>query len=262
MSTLWIGPAKRLDNIDLPMIGHRIGVGEDEIHVVLDVESRGSGFDAQGRPTMLFEPHVFYRLLSGSEREAAVWQDLAYKNWGSKPYPRDSYPRLIAAMKINPMAALKSCSWGIMQVMGFNHKAAGYQTVQDMVAAFAMDEEFQLNAAVTFIINSKLDDELRRHDWDGFARGYNGPGYAKNRYAIKMKDSFAKWQRIKDTPWRPGAQASIPAPTPVAPKPEPVVVVPTPVVPAKPIAAEVKPASGWTVIFAVFKAFFAMRKGK
>jgi hypothetical protein len=63
------GPAKRLDDIDLPRIGHEIGVGEDEIHAVLTVESSGSGFDAKGRPKMLFEPHVFYRNLSGANRD-------------------------------------------------------------------------------------------------------------------------------------------------------------------------------------------------
>ena len=53
------GKAKRLDDIDLPRIGARIGVGEDEMHAILDVEAAGSGFDAQDRIKMLFEPHVF-----------------------------------------------------------------------------------------------------------------------------------------------------------------------------------------------------------
>jgi hypothetical protein len=33
------GAAKRIEDVDLPRIGHMIGVGEDKIHAVLDVES-------------------------------------------------------------------------------------------------------------------------------------------------------------------------------------------------------------------------------
>lgn len=62
------GRAKRLDDIDLPRIGHRIGVGEDELHAFMDVETSGGGFDPQGRPKILFEPHVFYRNLTGAKR--------------------------------------------------------------------------------------------------------------------------------------------------------------------------------------------------
>jgi len=46
------GAARRLDDIDLPRIGHLIGVGEDELHAVIDVEARGSGFDSLGRIAM------------------------------------------------------------------------------------------------------------------------------------------------------------------------------------------------------------------
>ncbi|CAH2407467.1 hypothetical protein [Mesorhizobium ventifaucium] len=35
------GAARRLDDLDLPKLGARIGVGEDEIHAFLDVEPAG-----------------------------------------------------------------------------------------------------------------------------------------------------------------------------------------------------------------------------
>lgn len=196
------GAARRLEDIDLPRIGHQIGVGEDEIHAVIDVEARGSGFDSKGRPAMLFEPHIFYRQLKGKQREEAVRQGLAYSKW-RRNYPKDSYPRLAKAMKINETAALKSASWGMGQIMGFNHKAAGFDTVQDMVRAFMDDEDAHLQAMVNFIKANRLDDDLRRHDWHGFARGYNGAGYAANRYHEKLAESYAKWSRINDTPWKP-----------------------------------------------------------
>lgn len=194
------GKAKRLDDIDLPRIGARIGVGEDEIHAVLDVESAGTGFDRKRRPRMLFEPHVFWRELGpGEKRDLAVAKGLAYPRW-RRNYPPDSYPRIIAAMAIDEDAALRSCSWGLGQIMGFNCLKAGYPTARAMVEDFLDDEENHLNAMVTFIIQSGLDDELRRHDWAGFARGYNGSGFAKNGYDRKLAARFAHWQKIKDTP--------------------------------------------------------------
>lgn len=260
------GAAKRLDDIDLPKLGHRLGVGEDEIHAFLDVETRGYGFDDQGRPLILFEPHVFYRNLAGDKRATAVREGLAYKNWGTKPYPKDSYPRLRAACAIDEAAALKAASWGLGQVLGENFKAAGHATVQDFVRAMMADEEYQLEASVNFILANKLDDELRRHDWAGFAKGYNGAGYKRNRYDTKLAEAFRKWSRIKDTPWKPGdidnamreIMADEPKPmAPIRPKPpEPIVVVqPEPEIkPSEPIPA-LKP-SGWGVLFSAILSIF------
>ncbi len=202
------GRAKRLDDIDLPAIGHRIGVGEDEIHAVLEVESRGSGFDKQGRPAMLFEPHIFWdELKDADQRKEAARLGIAYPNWGARPYPKDSYDRLRMAMNINDVAALRSASWGLGQVMGFNFKAAGYPSVQAMVRAFMDDEEAQLSGMINFIRTNRLDDEIRRHDWTAFARGYNGPGFAKHNYDGRLAAAYAKWKRIPNTPWTPGQSA-------------------------------------------------------
>jgi len=194
------GKAKRLEDIDLPMVGREIGVGEDEVHAILDVESAGTGFDAKGRPKMLFEPHIFWRELGpGPKRDTAVAQGLAYPKW-KRDYPNDSYPRLIKAMAIDENAALRSASWGLGQIMGFNCVATGYPNAEAMVTHFLDDEDRHLTAMIRFIKANGLDDELRRHDWAGFARGYNGSGFAKNGYDRKLAAAFAKWQKIKDTP--------------------------------------------------------------
>lgn len=194
------GKAKRLDDIDLPLIGREIGVGEDEVHAILDVESAGSGFDKQSRPKMLFEPHVFWRELgAGAKRDKAAAAGLAYPRW-KRNYPADSYPRLAKALAIDEEAALRSASWGLPQMMGFNCKLAGYPTAKAMVTDFLNDEDTHLRAMVRFITATGLDDELRRHDWKGFARGYNGPGFAQNGYDRKLAQAFARWQKIKDTP--------------------------------------------------------------
>lgn len=218
MDLTFQGAAKRIDDIDLPRIGTQIGVGEDELHAFIDAETRGTGFDAQDRPRILFERHIFHKYVPAAKRAAAVSAGLASKTAGGYGKESEQYDKLARAIKIDRRAALYSCSWGLAQVMGFNHALAGYADVEDMVKAFMADEENHLQAAVTFIKNTGLDDELRRHDWAGFARGYNGPAYRKNSYDKKLAEAYAKWSRIRDTPWPPRG-GSAPAPTPPAPKP-------------------------------------------
>lgn len=201
------GAAKQLDDIDLPRIGAMIGVGEDELHAVMDVEARGDGFDSKGRVAMLFEPHIFYRELGpGLKRDRAVAEGLAYRRWGEKSYPSDSYPRFLAAYKIDPEAAMRSCSWGLGQIMGFNAQLAGYDSAFQMIEDFAEDEEYHLRSMVAFIRNAGLDDALRRHDWRAFAKGYNGASYETHGYHIKLGQSFLRWDRIPDTPFDPATE--------------------------------------------------------
>lgn len=227
------GRAQRLDDIDLPRIASRIGVGEDELHALIEVETKGGGFDSRGRPRILFEPHVFYRCLSGVRRDKAVAQGLAYAKWGQKPYGKESeqYPRLMRAMAIDETAALKACSWGLPQILGENHAMVGFGTVQDMVRAFLDDEEAHLEAMVAFIRAAKIDDDLRRiagltrpataEDWREVARTYNGPKYAKHGYHTRLAKAHVKWRGIRDTPWSaplpPARPADTATPAPTAP---------------------------------------------
>jgi hypothetical protein len=161
----------------------------------------------------LFEPHVFWRELGEAKRRRAEVQGLAYPKWGTRPYPKDSYPRLMLAIQIDRPAALRSASWGLGQIMGFNHKLAGYASVEDMVADMLDDEDRHLTAMVKFIEASGLDDDLRRiralnrpstaADWAPFARVYNGPGYAIHGYHTKLAARHNWWRKIRDTPYDP-----------------------------------------------------------
>lgn len=243
MVTSFRGAAKRLDDIDLPRLGATIGVGEDELHAFIDVETRGSGFDDQGRPRILFERHKFYKYVPAAKRAQAVKSGLANAKAGGYGKESDQYGKLLKAIAIDRQAALYSCSWGLAQIMGFNHKLAGYVDVEAMVAAFMADEENHLAAAVAFIKNCNLDGALRRHDWATFAKGYNGANYKINAYDAKLAEAFAKWSRIKDTPWPTAA-------------PETVIVTHPPAAdqPATPTATPVQKQSIWRAIANLFVA--------
>lgn len=212
----FVGRATPLADIDLPRVGYTIGVGEDEIHAIIDVEAAGGGFDKLKRPKMLFEPHKFYAHLSGDERARAVALGLAYPNW-KRDYPPDSYPRLSQAMQINETAAIKSASWGLGQILGSNYVAAGYDSPQAMVVAFVEGGESEhLGAMIRFIVENHLDDEIRAHNWSAFARGYNGPKYAENGYHTKLAARYAWWAKKPDTPWSPETDA-VGKPVPIPP---------------------------------------------
>jgi len=192
----FIGTGKRLAPEDFQNAATMLGCDVPTVQAVVDVEAAGKGFDASSRPKILFEPHRFYAVLGkGEKRQRAVAAGLAYPKWGEQPYPKTSegnYQRLRAAMAIDEEAALKACSWGLPQIMGENHRAAGYPSAAAMVDAFKSGEGEQLGAFARCVDAFELEDELRRKDWKGFARGYNGPGYAKNSYDTKLAAAFRR----------------------------------------------------------------------
>lgn len=167
------------------------------IKAVNQVEASGKGFLADGRPKILFEGHIFWKQLlkigMHPDQLRKGNEDILYPKWDKvavKPfYKMDQYARLQKARLINVDAANKSASWGAFQIMGFNYKACGYNSVADYVAAQA-DEAKQLMCFCSYLKDSHLDVNLRIHDWAGFARGYNGPDYAKNQYDIKLRNAF------------------------------------------------------------------------
>ena len=199
----FIGAHAPLADIDLPRIGYQIGVGEDEVHALIDVEASGEPFDAHGRPKALFEPHVFYRHLTGRARDMAVSQGLAYARWGMKPYPADSYGRIEKAMLINEDAALMATSWGVGQIMGENFGILHFASVQAMVAAFCAGAASHIQGMIDFCRANHIDDDLQAHRWAVVARIYNGPGYAANHYDTRLAERFKHWQGIRDTPFTP-----------------------------------------------------------
>ena len=168
------------------------------IKAVADVESSGDGFLADGKPKILFEPHIFWKQLRTKGIDPAMFMeenpDILYPKWKPGAYGPVSrqHERLERASKINREAALQSASWGKFQVMGFNWKTCGAASLQEFINDMFESEDKHLLRFTIYIKNTFLDDELRGHDWAGFARGYNGPQYQKNRYDIKLKTAYLK----------------------------------------------------------------------
>lgn len=178
-------------------VASSLGCEVASIKAVEKVESSGNGFLKDGRPKILFEGHIFWKqLLAMGKNPTALRkgnEDILYPTWNIdvvRPlYKLDQYQRLEKAKKIDETAALKSASWGAFQIMGFNHKVCGFATVQKFVQA-QQDEFEQLSAFANYLLNTHLSVNLKHKDWKGFARGYNGPDYWKNKYDVKLKAAY------------------------------------------------------------------------
>jgi hypothetical protein len=169
----------------------KIGCEVEAVMAVATVESAGGGFDPEGFPKTLFEGHWFYRLTKG--KFATSHPTLCFPKWTREYYGKtwkEEKARLQEAIQLDRNAALMSASWGMFQIMGFNHAKCGFKTIQQFVTAMCKDENAQLEVFTNFIINSGLDDELRDKRWADFARLYNGPEYAKNQYDVKLAAAF------------------------------------------------------------------------
>lgn len=187
----FLGTARPLTAGGLRRACERAGVTAAELWAVLLVETSGCGFLPDRRPKILFERHVFHGLTGG--RFDADHPDVSQPAAGG--YGRSGghqYERLAAAIELDEEAALRSASWGLPQVLGRNFREAGFSDVRAMVAAMAASEDRQLEAMAAFLLSARLDAPLRQHDWPGFARRYNGPGYAASNYHGRLAQLHAR----------------------------------------------------------------------
>ena len=183
----------KLTESDFQRAANRLRCEVAAIKAVAQVESRGAGFYGDGFPVILFERHIFRRETKGKYTRTHPHLSGPAGNYG--PAGKNQRVKFSQAFTLDPEAAMRSCSWGKFQIMGFNHKACGYATVGEFVDAMKESEGKHLDAFVAFVISQKLDKHLRDKNWANFARGYNGTGYAKNKYDIKMRDAYAKFLR-------------------------------------------------------------------
>src|SRR4051812_18506375 len=187
MALEFSGPATPFTDEAIENAAKKIGCAVAAVRAVIDVESRG-GFYSDGRPKILFERHYFCRLTKGEYNLSHP--GISATKWGGYKGGPAEYGRLAEAIALDRDAALRSASWGAFQIMGDNYKLCGFSNVEDFVKAMVAGEPEQLDAFVQFVKKSGLDDELRRLDWAGFARGYNGPAFAANHYDRKLKAAY------------------------------------------------------------------------
>lgn len=177
-----------------------LGVEEAAIRAVCHVESDGrTGFLPDGRPMILFEGHIFWRELQLAGIDPAKfgpeYADVLYPRWDKSKYKGGAaeYERLEKAATIDLQAAMRSASWGMFQIMGFNHILCGFDTVNQFALAMRSGSHEHIRAFAKFLKGTMLDRHLQARDWTEFARHYNGPSYAQNRYDSKLAAAYKEY---------------------------------------------------------------------
>jgi len=179
-----------LTNSDYAKVAKLLNCEIEAIKAVADVETKTGAWDNMGRPRILFERHYF-RDETGSIYNR-THPDISGSPGGYGTF-NSQYPKLYRAAVLNEEAALQSASWGRFQIMGRYFKQAGAASVMDFVSKMMVSEAKHLEAFAYFIKNNKnLLSALQNKDWPNFARLYNGVGYAKNKYDIKMETAYKK----------------------------------------------------------------------
>ncbi len=193
------------------------GIEPAALLAVVEVESNGkasSPVNGKDMPLILYEYHVFYRYrdLTDDQRALAVKQGLASKSWGQLPYAGNQtqrYDQVRRAALINEQAAYAACSWGVGQVLGENAEWLGYASPKALAEVAMSGVTGQVEVMLRFIDKRGLKDELINHDWNGFARSYNGAGQV-DIYGPRIAKAYAA--HLKDAT----ATATAPPPAPAA----------------------------------------------
>ncbi|HHP0285006.1 N-acetylmuramidase family protein [Acinetobacter baumannii] len=188
--------SKKLTESQMAEQAKILGIEPAALQAVIDVECKGSGFNQDGTPVILYERHVMrQRLIANNKVKIADEMmrkrpDLCSKTSGGYGLYSQQHAKLNDAAKFDRTSALESCSWGIGQVMGYHWYSLGYPSLQAFINAMYKDEASQLEAMCRFIKVNGLVNALKNKDWKAFARGYNGPAYAKNNYDVKLGNAY------------------------------------------------------------------------
>ncbi|HEX8327452.1 MAG TPA: N-acetylmuramidase family protein [Hymenobacter sp.] len=202
---------KKLTSQQLADAATAAGFEARAVRAIIKVETGGSGYDkTTGYLLIQFEPSWFRRLLpkattqaiaaaatADAKKTATPAQAALLHDWlttQANVVEGQAKERLAfdAACRIDKRVADLSTSWGLPQMMGFNHKACGLASVEALVESFRQSEANQLTAMLRFIKSKPpLAAALRRKDWGVFAYYYNGAGYKAFNYDKRLAKAYA-----------------------------------------------------------------------
>lgn len=174
---------KRITKDQIAQLATSSGYTYNNFNAVVEVESNGNGFNTDGKIIIQFEPSWF-------KRNKADWlKDTKNITWQSNKVENQTREWIAfnSAFASDPIAAMKSTSIGMPQIMGFHYRLLGFKTVGDMWDFAKVSEYNQLVLMVRFIkANPKLDRALKTGDAATFAYYYNGEQYKKYKYDTRL----------------------------------------------------------------------------
>lgn len=148
-------------------------------------------------PVILYERHKFHNATNGIF-DSVAGPEISYPSQfthGAIPLSygstKTSWKRLLKAYQLDKNAALKAASWGSFQILGENHAAAGFSSVEDFVRSFSQSQKNQIKAFVAFIKhNNTLLTAIRNKNWTAFATSYNGSWAIQAGYHTQIAQKY------------------------------------------------------------------------
>jgi hypothetical protein len=194
----------------LEVLSRRLDVKPSAAVAVIAAESGGKALE-NGRPVIRFENHKFWTYWGKRNQNVfnlhfrfrmrdSTWRDHAFRATPAGEWIKihghgqaREWAVYNFAQGLNAPAAALSTSWGMGQVMGFNHERLGYSTPDAMARSFtdsALGAHMQILGMFDFVLNGKATSRaltaFRNCDWHAFAEQYNGAENAA-AYAKKLR---------------------------------------------------------------------------
>ena len=189
---------------ELSSIANKSNLDAAAIKAVSYIESgpEHTGFICPGTPIVHLEVSMFKKMLQKGGYDVAQLSNDHPEAFG--PLRKDKYGSAVLAQKaqfdsataINDSLAKICTYWGMFQIRGSNWKQCGVPSVDAFVKEMSESETSQLELFVRFITNTGLHEYLKTRDWESFARAYNGIGYAKNHYHIRLEQAYRRFAGI------------------------------------------------------------------
>ncbi len=178
----------------ISVIAKELGIDVESAMAVLCVESGGKGFASDNKMIIRFENHVFYTYWGKKTDDQKKEFDKYFTFNPNKTRDDHKYRRKASddwtighngqnteweafgiARSLAEKEAMYSISMGAPQVMGFNYKMIGYESVQDMFNSFSKDIRYHFFALFDFCnAKSSRVQYLATRDFLSFAKEYNG----------------------------------------------------------------------------------------
>jgi len=145
-------------------------------------------------PLIRIEGHHVYKhlknrpdLLTAASKIGAASRKMNAIKQGSQSKRWEMFEKLY---RIDPEAAVLSTSFGLGQVLGANFKMLGFNTPEEFFLFVKSGICEQVDVTVRYIDKAGLSGYLNNQKWKPFARGYNGPAYAKYQYDKKIQQAM------------------------------------------------------------------------
>lgn len=174
--TGWKGNAEPLTEEGIIEAAMRLNPEKPDVSLVravIRVEAAGKPFLTSGRPTLRFETHVFSRETNRKFDETHPHLSTRDFDVNHSWTGERAYDQFNEAFNLDRVAAVRSCSWGAPQIMGFNALSLGFSTYAEFVNTMMESADAQLSLMIEFIVVNNIKRSLVGHRWLAFASVYN-----------------------------------------------------------------------------------------